>query len=126
MQAATRIPLRLASRLCAASPSTSSARLIHSSAKTSANVANIVGTGPPPEPPTPERVNLDARVARRRKQAEMLKTAKDIRSAKKTASANKAAPLQTRFWKDVGVHEVDGTHLPSPFLQSSPKANMIL
>lgn len=99
--------MRLAPRLCVTS---SSARLIHSSTKASANVANIVGTGPPPEPPTPERVNLDARVARRRKQAEMLKMAKDIRSAKKNASATKSAPMKTRFWKNVDVHEVDGMH----------------
>lgn len=77
---------------------------IHSSAVHAANVAPIVGTGPPPEAPIPATPSANERVARRRKQAELLKTAKDIRSAKD----GKSVSLKTRFWKDVSVKEVDG------------------
>ncbi|KAH7176375.1 hypothetical protein EDB81DRAFT_675071 [Dactylonectria macrodidyma] len=101
MKVATRLPLRLAPRLVNAPVFL---RPIHSTTAKPAHVAPIVGTGPPPEPPTPAEVNVHQRVARRRKQAEMLKHAQDIRSAK----GGKPNPLTKRFWKDVTVQEIGG------------------
>lgn len=102
MKAAMRIPLRLAPR-SASIPS--AIRPLHSTVAKTANVAPIVGTGPPPEPPLPAEVNARSRVERRRRQAEMLKSAREIRSAQ----GNKGSPLaKKRFWKDVTVREVDG------------------
>ncbi|KAF7554136.1 hypothetical protein G7Z17_g3108 [Cylindrodendrum hubeiense] len=106
MKVATRLPLRLAPRLVNA---TAFIRPIHSTAAKPANVAPIVGTGPPPAPPEPPsaaEVNVHQRVARRRKQAEMLKHAKEIRSV----SAGKTGTLTKRFWKDVAVKELDGAY----------------
>lgn len=101
MKPSVRIPLRIAPRLLnGVAPS----RPLHSSAIKAANVAPIVGTGPPPEAPIPTPQSVNDRVERRRKQAEMLKTAKQIRTAKD----GKNMPLKRRFWKDVAVHEVDG------------------
>ena len=110
MNTATRIPLRLApglrSRLAATRP-------IHYTAGKAANVAPVVGTGPPPEPPSVAVANAYERVERRRKQAKLLKEAKELRSA--NANGLKKGGLKTRFWKDVDVKEVDGTFLSKPF-----------
>ncbi|KAJ6787855.1 hypothetical protein PWT90_08351 [Aphanocladium album] len=107
MQSTMRIPLRFAPRLVngAALP----IRPLHASALKAANVAPVVGTGPPPEAPIERTIN--PRVERRRKQAEMLKTAKAIRSAKdgKGAASSPGSPMKRRFWKDVRVKEVDGS-----------------
>lgn len=108
MQPTMRIPLRLVPRLI--SGMTLPVRAMHSSALKAANVAPVVGTGPPPEAPVQRTVN-DERVDRRRRQAEMLRTAKTIRSAKdgKTSSSAKDGSfMKRRFWKDVTVKEVDG------------------
>lgn len=78
-----------------------------------AEVAPVLGTGPPPQPPVADPLAADraaearARVERRRKQAEMLKQAKNIRGAA-DAKAGKTAGLKRRFWNDVSVQEVDG------------------
>lgn len=106
MQPTMRIPLRLAPRLL--SSHALPVRAIHASALKAANVAPVVGTGPPPAPPLERTPN--ERVERRRRQAEMLKTAKTIRSAKdgKGPSSSDATPMKRRFWKDVTVKEVDG------------------
>lgn len=80
-------------------------RPLHQSIARTANVAPIVGTGPPPEPPTPAARNASERLERRRKHAELLKTAKEIRSAQE-GKANPGAAR--RFWKEVSVREVDG------------------
>ncbi|KAK1252487.1 hypothetical protein MKX08_003674 [Trichoderma sp. CBMAI-0020] len=80
-------------------------RPLHQSIARTANVAPIVGTGPPPEPPTPAARNASERLERRRKHAELLKTAKEIRSAQEGKASPGAA---RRFWKEVGVREVDG------------------
>ncbi|KHN98712.1 ATP12 ATPase family protein [Metarhizium album ARSEF 1941] len=91
-------------------------RTLHSTASRAANVAPILGTGPPPPPPpptpTPAVRNMNERIERRRKQAELLKQAKVIRTAKDGRSTT----LRKRFWKDVSVQEVDGAlqiHLDS-------------
>ncbi|KJZ75732.1 hypothetical protein HIM_04889 [Hirsutella minnesotensis 3608] len=81
-----------------------SARLVHCSAIKAANVAPILGTGPPPEPPSPVQRSYNDRIERRRKQAEMLKEAKVIRSAKD----GKSRTVSSRFWKHVSVQEVNG------------------
>lgn len=102
MKPSSRISLRLVPRLANAPVYI---RPIHSSVAKSANVAPIVGTGPPPEPPVTAAVHsAQERVARRRKHAEMLKTAKELRSSK----SNSGPSLKSRFWKHVGVKEVDG------------------
>ena len=77
----------------------------------------ICGTGPPPDPPVP-KAEADARerIARRRRQAEMLKQARGIRSAQKPSGGDgRSGLLKRRFWKDVSVKEVDGEDaLPFP------------
>ncbi|CAI6336633.1 unnamed protein product [Periconia digitata] len=57
--------------------------------------------GPPPETPSPSASDALHRVARKQKQAEMLKQAKEIRSP----SAKTKTVLQKRFWKDVSIKE---------------------
>ncbi|KAI8199495.1 hypothetical protein K4K52_008909 [Colletotrichum sp. SAR 10_76] len=119
MKPTTRLPLRL---LAAGSSSSSPLagrqclRAISTTPLKPAEVAPVVGTGPPPAPPTAEddrTAELRARVERRRRQAEMLKQATNIRAAadaKAGGAAARAAGLKRRFWNDVSVHEVDGTH----------------
>lgn len=102
MKPTTRLPLRLVPRLVNAPVFI---RPMHSTVAKPANVASIVGTGPPPEPPLPAAENVHQRVARRRKQAEMLKNAKELRSA---SGGKGGGGLRKRFWKDVTVKEVDG------------------
>ncbi|KAI8308879.1 Protein atp12 [Colletotrichum sp. SAR11_59] len=117
MKPTTRLPLRL---LAVGSSSSSplagrqGLRAISTTPLKPAEVAPVVGTGPPPAPPTAEddrTAELRARVERRRRQAEMLKQATNIRAAadaKAGGAAARAAGLKRRFWNDVSVHEVDG------------------
>lgn len=81
-------------------------RWIHSTGTAAANVAAVLGAGPPPEPPTPSPAvrNMHERIERRRKQADLLQQAKVIRNAKD----GKTRALRKRFWKNVSVQEVDG------------------
>ncbi|KAK4201317.1 putative mitochondrial protein atp12 precursor [Triangularia verruculosa] len=85
------------------------ARKLHSNPPQSAKVVPVYGTGPPPEPPAPAaEYAVEERLARRRRQAEMLRQARDIRkNGAKTGDPN-APVLKTRFWKDVAIKEVDG------------------
>ncbi|OAQ68641.1 ATP12 ATPase family protein [Pochonia chlamydosporia 170] len=101
MRPTTQLPLRTLSR---AISTTINSRMMHATASKAANVAPILGTGPPPEPPTPAVRNMNERIERRRKQAELLKQAKVIRNAKD----GKSTTLRKRFWKEVSVQEVDG------------------
>ncbi|KZZ93319.1 ATP12 ATPase family protein [Moelleriella libera RCEF 2490] len=80
-------------------------RWIHSTGTAAANVAAVLGAGPPPEPPTPSPAvrNMHERIERRRKQADLLQQAKVIRNAKD----GKMRALRKRFWKNVSVQEVD-------------------
>lgn len=82
-------------------------RALHYSAADPANVAPFCATGPPPEPPQPAAEHPYAKVERRRKQAELLKSAKELREASSGKSSGKS-PLRKRFWQDVHVKEVDG------------------
>ncbi|KAK1701268.1 hypothetical protein BDP55DRAFT_709606 [Colletotrichum godetiae] len=128
MKPSTRIPLRLFTAT-ASSPLASSARrscalgarAISTTPLKPAEVAPVVGTGPPPEPPIADIAAEDRaaaariRVERRRKQAEMLKHAKRIRTSAE-AKSSKPGALKRRFWNDVSVQEVDGAlqvHLDS-------------
>lgn len=77
---------------------------MHATASQAAHVAPILGTGPPPEPPTPAVRNTTERIERRRKQAHLLRQAKIIRNAKD----GKSTTLRKRFWNSVSVEEVDG------------------
>ncbi|CAG7554984.1 unnamed protein product [Fusarium equiseti] len=101
MKPVTRLPLRIAPKLI---QRPAFVRPIHSTVVKAANVAPVVGTGPPPEPPVQPQ-DVHQRVARRRRQAEMLKNAKELRSA---SSGKGGGGLKKRFWKDVSVKEVDG------------------
>ncbi|OCL04914.1 F1-ATP synthase assembly protein [Glonium stellatum] len=70
--------------------------------------------GPPPEPPTPAASQAEDRVARKRKQAELLRKAQEIR----TNPTKPKTVLQKRFWKDVTVKDTpDGLQV---FLDSRP------
>ncbi|KAL2130786.1 hypothetical protein VTI74DRAFT_5947 [Chaetomium olivicolor] len=122
------LPLRAAAsrsggrstRLTAAAP-----RAIHSNPPQPAKVVPVYGTGPPPEPPKPSPEYADEaaaereeRLARRRKQAEMLKHAGDLKALKQQqqqqqqhgekGKVSKPTGLKRRFWKDVHVREVNG------------------
>ncbi|KAK8075062.1 Protein ATP12 [Apiospora hydei] len=91
-----------------------SLRQIHHTPAAPATVSPIHGSGPPPEPPSPAADNAAVRLARRKKQAELLRQAADIRKSQQASSRKKQQPGQEdrprprRFWKDVGVKEVDG------------------
>ena len=119
MKPPTRIPTRHLARAFAAPPAVraltalpAATRAIHHSGAREADVAPVVGTGPPPAPPVPESktAELDERVARRRRQAEMLKRARELRGKPVGGAAAKKSPalLKRRFWDDVFVREVDG------------------
>jgi hypothetical protein len=89
------------------------ARAIHSGSAQAAKVAPVYGTGPPPDAPLPSAEYTSDRLARRRRQAELLKQAKDIRAAVAAGTGAKSktggsGPLRRRFWKEVHVKEVDG------------------
>ena len=70
--------------------------------------------GPPPETPTPAPSDALYRVARKRKQAELLKQAREVR----TTSSSKKTLLQKRFWKDVSVKETEGDCSTCTFMSS--------
>jgi hypothetical protein len=63
--------------------------------------------GPPPASPTPQPSAALERVARKKRQAAMVKDAREIRET--AAPSNKPKSLlKKRFWKDVVVKETDG------------------
>ncbi|KAF2277255.1 F1-ATP synthase assembly protein [Westerdykella ornata] len=70
----------------------------------SSRCAQPLGTpavpGPPPKAPTSEAFE---RVARKRRQAELLQQARELRAS----PARPKTALQKRFWRDVSVHESD-------------------
>lgn len=94
---------------CVASQPIAARAALHYSASDPANVAPFCATGPPPEPPQPAAEHPYAKVERRRKQAELLKSAKELRDAGSGKSPGKS-PLKKRFWQDVHIKEVDGAH----------------
>ncbi|KAF2828190.1 F1-ATP synthase assembly protein [Ophiobolus disseminans] len=62
--------------------------------------------GPPPGTPTPHPSDALERVARKKRQAEMLKQAQDVKATAAPSNKPKAL-LKKRFWKDVIVKETD-------------------
>ena len=98
-------PLRSCSRL----PITS-LRLIHSTCSNSANpIPHPAAPAPPPPPPTIPTTDREERIARKKRQAELLHAARNIRS-----DPNKStSPLKRRFWTDVTLKRTDGKHLPT-------------
>ena len=86
-------------------------RFIHTTPPKPATViGNLTATGPPPTAPLPSAEYVDSRVARRRKQAELLKRGQDLRAvAGRTGGGT--AKLK-RFWKDVIVKRTDGETIP--------------
>ncbi|KAL2017378.1 hypothetical protein VTK56DRAFT_2258 [Thermocarpiscus australiensis] len=93
-------------------------RAIHSNPAQPAKVVPVYGTGPPPEPPQPSaEYAAEERIARRRRQAEMLREAGHIRAGGKQSvgqgstsigAKKSSSGLKKRFWKDVHVREVNG------------------
>ncbi|KAF2104171.1 ATP12-domain-containing protein [Rhizodiscina lignyota] len=70
--------------------------------------------GPPPPPPTPDVAQPEDRVARKRKQAELLQRGLSLRPN----PAKPATALQKRFWKAVSIKETPDGH--QIFLDSRP------
>jgi ATP synthase F1 complex assembly factor 2 len=89
-------------------------RSIHTTPSKPANVVPITATGPPPSAPVPSAEHVDSRVARRRKQAELLKRGQDLRAV--TSGTGGGTAKQKRFWKDVHVKQVDGRFCSSQSL----------
>jgi hypothetical protein len=81
-------------------------RCLHTSPPNSATVAPITASGPPPTAPVPSAEHVDSRVARRRKQAELLKKGQDLRAV--AAGTGGGSAKHKRFWKDVHVRHTDG------------------
>ncbi|KAK4659870.1 ATP synthase mitochondrial F1 complex assembly factor 2 [Podospora pseudocomata] len=106
------LPLRAAGRR--RTSAFTSTRTIHNNPPKPAKVVPVYGTGPPPEPPTPAaEYAVEERLARRKRQAEMLRQARDIRknNGNNSKPADPNAPvLKRRFWKDVSIKEVVGTY----------------
>ncbi|KAA8569112.1 hypothetical protein EYC84_000782 [Monilinia fructicola] len=95
-----------------------SQRCIHTTPSSPATVAPAAFTaaGPAPAPPTPSAEHVDIRVARKRKQAELLKKGQDIRAVA-SGKGGGTAKLK-RFWKDVHVqHTEEGLQI---FLDKRP------
>jgi len=63
--------------------------------------------GPPPATPTPHPSDPLERVARKKRQAEMVKKAQEVRTESVPSNKPKAL-LRKRFWKDSIVKETDG------------------
>lgn len=83
-----------------------SQRCLHTTALKSATVAPLVASGPPPKAPIPSAEHVDSRVARRRKQAELLKRGQDLRAV--AGGQGGGTAKQKRFWKDVHVKHENG------------------
>ncbi|KAH8886698.1 ATP12-domain-containing protein [Thozetella sp. PMI_491] len=81
-----------------------SRRTIHAAAARQAKVEPVYGIAPPPPPPNPSPEHIASRIARRKRQAELLRHATNARRAN---DAEKKG-LKRRFWKDVFVKEVNG------------------
>lgn len=86
-----------------------SPRRLHTTPLKGATVAPLVASGPPPKAPVPSAEHVDSRVARRRKQAELLKRGQDLRAV--AGGTGGGTAKQKRFWKDVHVTHADGMTL---------------
>ena len=77
-----------------------------------ADVAPITAAGPPPDAPVASTEQTDIRVARKKKQAELLKRGQDMRAIGNGTGGGSAKTK--RFWKDVNVKKTDGMQLAMP------------
>lgn len=86
-------------------------RNLHTTPSQDARISPITAAGPPPKPPVPSTEHIDIRVARKKKQSELLKRGQDLRAShmKPGTSASK------RFWKDVHVRDGTGELQSPPF-----------
>ena len=89
-----------------------SQRCLHSTPTKEATISPASIVAPPPPAPVPSAEHVDSRVARRRKQAELLKRGQDMRDI---AGGKGSGTAKTkRFWKDVHVKHADGMAFPLP------------
>ncbi|KAI9783340.1 MAG: ATP synthase complex assembly protein atp12 [Geoglossum umbratile] len=58
--------------------------------------------GPPPKPPIPATTPQEDRIARRQRQAELIKQGQELRASERSKDSG---GVKKRFWKDVKVHE---------------------
>ena len=87
-------------------------RCIHTTTIKEATASENNIAGPPPPPPVPSAEHVDSRVARRRKQAELLKRGQDLRAI---AGGKGSGTAKTkRFWKDVHVNHAEGMLISIP------------
>jgi ATP synthase F1 complex assembly factor 2 len=89
-----------------AQPIPYSQKWLHTTPAQPATVAPITASGPPPTVPLPSAEHESTRVARRRKQAELLKRGQDLRAV--AAGSGGGSAKTKRFWKDVHVVHADG------------------
>ena len=110
MKPPARIPFRLLPRAAGGGSGSICGRVylrpLHHSTAKPADVAPILGTGPPPDPPVPSGEYPQERLARRKRQAEMLKQAREFRGGRGPKGAE--GGMKRRFWEHVTVEEVDG------------------
>jgi len=91
----------------AARPSRLSQRLFHAGApKRATPIPHVPFAGQPPNPPTVSAEQPEDRLARKRRQAELLLQGQKA----KVDAAKPKTLLQKRFWKDVVVKNSDGTY----------------
>ncbi|OBT57263.1 hypothetical protein VE04_01912 [Pseudogymnoascus sp. 24MN13] len=91
-------------------------RSFGTTSRLSADVAPITAAGPPPDAPVASVEHTDIRVARKKKQAELLKRGQDMRAIGKGTGGGSAKTK--RFWKDVNVKKTDDGH--QIFLDTRP------
>ncbi|PBP28333.1 hypothetical protein BUE80_DR000679 [Diplocarpon rosae] len=80
-------------------------RCLHTSSAAPATVQPITASGPPPKVPVPSAEHVDSRVARRRKQAELLKRGMDLRAV--AGGTGGGSAKTKRFWREVHVKQTD-------------------
>ncbi|KAL6703976.1 ATP synthase mitochondrial F1 complex assembly factor 2 [Coniothyrium glycines] len=79
---------------------------LHTSAGRRATPLSHAVAGPPPDAPPRQPSEALERVARKRKQADMMKQAREMREVY-TPSSKPKSMLAKRFWKDVHVHKAE-------------------
>ncbi len=84
-------------------------RSLHTLPPNPAAVSPITASGPPPTAPIPSAEHVDSRVARRRKQAELLKRGQDLRAV--AAGTGGGTAKTKRFWQNVHVKSAHGMNL---------------
>merc|ERR1712093_464227 len=81
------------------------AQNIHTTTPQPATVQPLTASGPPPKVPIPSAEHVDSRVARRRKQAELLKRGLDLKAI--AGGTGGGSAKTKRFWREVHVKSVD-------------------